>query len=143
LPSVDAPVMIRSVTSDIATLLADAKPYRPTAVVTARKLARPTMWQSDRGATLRAAVGDWELRDGEETSWTIAPATFERSYRRRADGRYEKHELVEAVRLTDHVQVPTREGLSAASPGDWLLRDSSGATWPITDRLFHARYQPA
>ena len=73
--------MIGSVTlTAVAALLARAKPYRPVAVVSTRRLSEPLTWPSDRGATLRAAVGDWELTDAEGARWTIAPATFAPSY---------------------------------------------------------------
>jgi hypothetical protein len=135
--------MIAGVTSaDPAALLADAKPYRPIAVVTARRLTEPLTWLSERGDPLRGAAGDWQLTDADGNQWTIAPATFARSYRRRPDGTYAKHEVVEAVRLAGPALIPTREGPSAANAGDWLLRDATGAVWPITDRLFQARYRP-
>lgn len=129
--------------AELAELFGSARSYRPVSVVTARRLSEPLTWYSERGAELHAAVGDWELVDAAGARWTVAPATFARSYRPRSDGRYEKHEMVQAVRLTEPAQIPTREGLSAANRGDWVLRDSSGAVWPVVDRVFRDRYDPA
>jgi len=128
---------------DFTALLVDAAPYQPTAVVSARRLTEPLTWRSDRGATLHAAAGDWELTASNGDRWTVAPEAFDRSYRQLPDGRYAKHETVHAVQLTRSVQVPTREGTSTASSGDWLLRDANGALWPVPDEVFRTRYRPA
>lgn len=131
------------VATEIAALLERAALYQPTAVVRARRLSSPTAWRTDRNATMQAAAGDWELTDDAGDRWTVASGTFDRSYHRRPDGRYAKHERVEAVRLPRDLQVPTTEGLSAAHAGDWLLRDARGAVWPVPDETFRARYRPA
>lgn len=129
--------------TDVAALLTDAAPYRPTAVVSARQLPEAVEWRSEQGVSLQGAAGDWELTDDDGDRWTVEPAAFARSYRRLPNGRYAKHETVEAVRLTRAVEVSTREGLSAAQTGDWLLRDARGAVWPVPDAVFRARYRPA
>ena len=58
-PGCRAPGQWRSIagvtSADPAALLADAKPYRPIAVVTARRLTEPLTWLSERGD--RAAGG--------------------------------------------------------------------------------------
>jgi len=127
---------------DLDALLAGAARFTPTAVVRARRLDHPLSWRDSRGTTLRAAAGDWELTDPDGARWTISPEAFARSYHRLPDGRFAKHETVEAVRLRRAVEVPTREGPVTAQPGDWLLRDAEGAVWPVPDALFRARYRP-
>jgi len=126
---------------EIAALLEQAAQYRPSTVVSAHRLDAATTWETDRGATLRAEAGDWELTDEQGNRWTVEPATFARSYHRRPDGRYVKHEPVDAVRLTRDLDVPTAEGMSTAHAGDWLLRDARGAVWPVPDDVFRTRYR--
>lgn len=128
---------------EIDALLRDAARYEPTTVAHARQLCEPLIWHNENGATLRAEVGDWELADDDGKRWTVAPDSFSRTYRRLPDGRYVKHEPVDAVRLRAPLAVPTREGSSTAEPGDWLLRDAEGALWPVPDEVFRARYRPA
>ena len=128
--------------TEVDGLFQGAARYRPTAVVTARRLTEPLTWHTEGGATLSAQPGDWELTDADGDRWTVEPAAFARSYRRRPDGRYAKHEFVDAVRVAHGIDVPTTEGPSTARPGDWLLRDAGGAVWPVPDHTFRDRYSP-
>lgn len=122
-------------------MLEHAAPYRPSSVVSATRLPAATSWRTDRGNRMRAEAGDWELTDDHGNRWTVEAEAFARSYHRRPDGRYAKHELVHAVQLTRGVPVTTTEGISAAQAGDWLLRDADGAVWPVPDETFRARYR--
>ena len=98
---------------------------------------------ADRSRQPDASGGrGWELTDDHGNRWTVEAEAFARSYHRRPDGRYAKHELVHAVQLTRGVRVTTTEGISAAQAGDWLLRDAEGAVWPVPDETFRARYRP-
>jgi PGDYG protein len=127
---------------EIAALLDQAQRYQPCTVVSAHRLVAALTWRTDRGAPMRAEPGDWELTDEQGNRWTVEPETFARSYRRQPDGRYAKHELVDAVQLTYPLEVPTTEGVSTARIGDWLLRDAAGAVWPVPDQQFRVRYRP-
>lgn len=128
---------------DASALLAGAARFLPTAVVTAHPLDEPLTWAGPHGSRLSAAAGDWLLRDAAGATWTVAPDTFARTYRRLSDGRYARHEPVRAARLTGPVEVETREGRVTARAGDWLLRDAAGAVWPVPDGQFRERYRPA
>jgi hypothetical protein len=129
--------------AEIDALFRPARRFEPTTVVTARRLTAPQSWHTDAGTPLRAEPGDWELTAPDGDRWTITDNAFTRSYRQRPDGRYGKWEVVEAVRLRRPVEVPTAEGPSSGRPGDWLLRDDTGAVWPVPDRRFRDRYRPA
>jgi hypothetical protein len=39
--------------------------------------------------------------------------------------------------------VATPEGWRTLLHGDWIIRDASGALFPLADRLFGTRYEPA
>lgn len=107
--------------------------------MTAHRLQRDLDWSTARGSRLRAAAGDWLVSNGHG-EWTVVHDVFLRSYRRRADGRWSKHEPVHAVRVTEHVEVPTLEGPAVAEPGDWVLGTASGEMWPVTEEHFRRSY---
>lgn len=125
--------------ADVVGLLRAARTYRSTAVVGAVRLDASRTWHTDRGSELSADPGDWVLTDGA-TEWTVDDAVFRSTYRRRPDGRFEKHGVVRAVRVDRAVAVPTLEGTAAAEAGDWVLSGSSGDLWPVTDVYFRGHY---
>lgn len=109
--------------------------------VHATQLDAPRTWQTDRGDELTGVAGDWLLSDGTN-QWTVADAVFRATYRRRADGRYEKHATILAVRAGAEIAIPTLEGTATAHDGDWIARNPSGECWPITDEVFRRSYLP-
>jgi len=38
--------------------------------------------------------------------------------------------------------IATPEGWRRVLPGDWLVTDATGCTWPMRDELFHGIYEP-
>lgn len=109
--------------------------------VQATQLDAPMSWRTDRGDELTGVTGDWVLTDGSN-QWTVANAVFRATYRRRADGGYEKHATIRAVRAGTEIAVPTLEGTATAHDGDWIARNPSGECWPITDEVFRRSYLP-
>lgn len=41
------------------------------------------------------------------------------------------------------INVPTQLGIQRASQGDWIVKGTNGAFWPIHDDGFHDTYEPA
>ncbi|CAE6700377.1 hypothetical protein R69888_00710 [Paraburkholderia haematera] len=39
--------------------------------------------------------------------------------------------------------IGTPEGWRKVNPGDWILTDGTGNSWPMGDREFRYRYEPA
>jgi hypothetical protein len=72
--------------------------------------------------------------------WTVEADIFARTYRRLPDGRFTKDATVDAVRTEQALDVPTREGVARAEPGDWVLRGVDGELWTVTDDYFRTHY---
>ncbi|MEM5290472.1 hypothetical protein ACFQ3P_40900 [Paraburkholderia sabiae] len=51
------------------------------------------------------------------------------------------HALVE--RRDNRWVMATPEGWREVEPGDWIVTDVSGVAWPMKDRDFRDRYEPA
>lgn len=49
--------------------------------------------------------------------------------------------VVDAVRLTERIEVETLEGIMVGNPGDWLITGVSGEKYPIKDEIFRATYK--
>ncbi len=50
---------------------------------------------------------------------------------------------IEAVRLTDRIEIETREGVMVGEPGDWLITGVEGEKYPCKDSIFRKTYDPA
>jgi hypothetical protein len=52
--------------------------------------------------------------------------------------------LGDLVALGPHATlvVVTPEGLKYAAPGDWVVKDDSGAAFPVEDSVFRNRFEP-
>lgn len=119
---------------------AAAPEFVRTGSVEASQLAEPRRWTTDRGDQLTGRAGDWLLSDTDR-QWTVADAVFRATYRRRDDGRFEKHVAIKAVRAESELTIPTLEGPAIALRGDWIARNPSGECWPITDEVFRRSYR--
>lgn len=78
----------------------------------------------------------------------IAPvhrSIFERTYRRRDDGLYEKNPdiVLRYFTLPYAVIVETLEGAEAAEAGDWIMEGVTGELWPMSARAGERKYTPA
>lgn len=51
--------------------------------------------------------------------------------------------VVEAVQLTERIEIPTLEGVMIGNPGDWLIVGTSGELYPCKPDVFEAVYEPA
>lgn len=70
---------------------------------------------------------------------------FERTYRRRDDGLYEKRTdiLFRYFTLSYPVMVETLEGDELAQPGDWIMEGVTGELWPISSPDAQDKYESA
>lgn len=50
--------------------------------------------------------------------------------------------VVEAVQLTEEVQIETLEGVMTGRPGDWLITGVNGEKYPCKPDIFEATYEP-
>ncbi len=95
---------------------------RQKAVVTAVKLDLETDGFSYRkwGATQRCKAGDWLVSNNGDT-YTVDAETFEETYRQASPGVYEKNAPVWAEQADHAGSIPTKEGSTAYSAGDYLV----------------------
>lgn len=49
---------------------------------------------------------------------------------------------IEAVRLTERIEIQTLEGVMVGNPGDWLITGVKGEQYPCRDDIFRATYEP-
>lgn len=50
--------------------------------------------------------------------------------------------IIEAVRLTQPVEIETLEGKMRGEVGDWLITGVQGEQYPCKDEIFQATYEP-
>jgi hypothetical protein len=69
---------------------------------------------------------------------------FERTYKRRFDGKYEKRRdlVLHYFTLPYAVIVETLEGEKIANAGDWIMRGVLGELYPMTSEIGRSKYEP-
>lgn len=50
---------------------------------------------------------------------------------------------IEAIRLTERLEIKTLEGTMVGEPGDWLITGVKGEQYPCKDDIFRATYVPS
>jgi hypothetical protein len=116
---------------------------RPDQAVTAIQLTldmdglRYRKWGHDQVAK----PGDW-LVDNQGDVYTVAAATFARTYRAAGRG-YVKTTPVWAEQATSPGSVATQEGHTDYAAGDWLVsnQEDGGDGYAIKDEKFRALYE--
>lgn len=48
---------------------------------------------------------------------------------------------IEAVQLTERIEIETLEGVMVGNPGDWLITGVAGEKYPCKDEIFRATYE--
>lgn len=130
--------------SDLVEALQHAPAYvRCGPAVRAARIDAARTWTTERGSTLSAASGDWLVTGVDGRVWSIDDGSFKATYRWLEGDRYVPRGRVRALQLGRAVVVPTREGPARAEPGDWLVADARGASWPIGDDWFRTHYRAA
>jgi hypothetical protein len=96
------------------------------------------------GATLHFRAGAHyivEYGNGDEAP--VECRIFERTYRRRWDGAYEKRPdlIVQYFTLPYAVIVKTLEGDKKAAAGDWIMRGVVGELYPVAPHVAERKYE--
>jgi hypothetical protein len=107
--------------------------------VTAEQRSTPWTWKSDSGDTMRAAVGDWAVREGGKT-WSVRDDIFRATHEEAGDGQWRRKGLVQARPAHPGETINTLEGAAAAAEGDWVVRGSNGEQWPVPGEEFARAY---
>lgn len=114
--------------------------YRRIGVVTARRLQTGTTWRTANGELLQAKAGDWLVFDQSGGERVIANCPFLATHKLLSGDSWERCARVEARRAKRAESVMTLEGPVEALPGDWIVTDESGNTWPVPDSHFRTSY---
>jgi hypothetical protein len=84
-----------------------------------------------------------EQKGGERS--IVSRAVFERTYRARPDGSYEKRPEIEYRYFTLPYEaiIATPEGRQRAAAGDWIMQGVEGELWPLTPDRGAEIYAPS
>lgn len=98
--------------------------------------------ETDRGKLRYHAGKHYIVHYGPGDRAPVRRAIFERTYRRRDDGRYEKRPdiVLRYFTLPYAVAVETLEGVEFAHPGDWIVEGVTGELWPMSARMGEQKY---
>jgi hypothetical protein len=100
--------------------------------------------ETSKGTLHYEAGKHYIVRYGPGDRAPVRRAKFERIYRRRADGLYEKSpDVVRYFTLSFPVMIETLEGAELAHPGDWIMEGIGDELWPISAREAREKYEPA
>lgn len=135
----DDPMPNTLTASDIERLLDNAPSYRSKVLVEAIPVTQDGEWTTTAGNVLRTHAGDWWVVDGNDR-WSVAAHIFEMTYVPVGDGKYRKSAPVKAIPMRQAFVVRTLEGEATGRPGDWLVRNASGESWPSPADTFKQRY---
>ncbi|MBK7822368.1 MAG: hypothetical protein IPJ61_15230 [Tessaracoccus sp.] len=119
--------------------------FRRVGRVRAMRLTAPRSWATARGDELRGEAGDWWVQADDDTDRegrSVTPEAFARTYLHLEGDRYERVSTVHARQVRTREVIPTTEGPSTAEPGDWVITDDVGVTWPVPADGFATLYQP-
>ena len=116
--------------------------FRRTGTVLAERRSEPWEWVTRSGETVKAAAGDWIVRenDGAET-WSVRDDIFRSRYEHIHGDMWRRHGVVTARLARDGEVVDTLEGAVTAADGDWVVRGEQGEQWPVPADQFARRYE--
>lgn len=110
------------------------------------ELARSTgCIETPRGALRYEAGKHYIVHHGPGEREPVRRAMFERLFKRRSDGRFEKRTdvVLRYFTLSYPVLIETSDGAQLAHPGDWIMEAGSDELWPISMRDAYENYEPA
>jgi hypothetical protein len=101
--------------------------------------------ETHRGKLRYQAGKHYIVHYGPGDAAPVRRAIFERTYRRRDDGLYEKSPdiVLRYFTLSYPVIVETLEGPEAAEAGDWIVEGVTGELWPMAARDGAQKYTAA
>lgn len=101
--------------------------------------------RTDQGALKYKAGQHYILTSRHTPTSVVRRDIFERTYRKRILGGYEKRpDVVYRYFTLDHpALVKTAEGPQRAEPGDWIIEGVAGELWPVSAHEAQRKYAPA
>jgi hypothetical protein len=120
--------------------------YERTGAVVATRLTKRASWVAESGEELVSESGDWWVTDEDGANGRgVAPDAFARTYVADPEtpGRYLRVGRVAAHPAVGGEIVHTLEGEEHANPGEWIVVDELGNSWPVPAAQFAAGYRRA
>jgi hypothetical protein len=117
------------------------KRYERKNVVTAEQRGKPWSWITDKGDNMRAAAGDWEVRDGDGRSWSVRDHIFRSTYEHIEGNCWRRIGCVRARPARDGETIETLEGPAVATESDWVVEGSEGEQWVVPYEKFTSNYE--
>lgn len=90
---------------------------------------------------MRGEAGDWLVQSTSAGRRTIAAEEFPRLYEWVIADTFRAVGEVDARHTEDEERVATLEGSVSARPGDWVVTDHCGNSWPVPDSVFRETYE--
>ena len=112
-----------------------------TGEVRAIRLDQDRSWTTTTGSVMRGHAGDWLVTGTDGVLRTVAAVEFAQLYRLVAGDRYRRVGTVTARQAVAREAVATLEGEAVAEPGDWVVTDPRGNSWPVPDAEFRTSYR--
>ena len=121
---------------------ADARSFERVGMVEAKRLSAPLRWAIRSGEQMRGDVGDWRVIDDLGEVRTVTDPEFQASHEPADDGQWRRVGTFRAWRASEPLVVRTKEGISTADRGDWVVEGQSGERWPVKEGQFQRTYRP-
>jgi len=110
-------------------------------IVSAERLNAPLRWTIRSGEQMRGDIGDWRVTDDLGQMRTVTDPEFRASHEPVGDGQWRRVGTFRAWQVSERVMIRTKEGDSAANPGDWVVEGPAGERWPVTNTQFWMTYR--
>jgi hypothetical protein len=121
----------------------NVRPRESATSVTARLADSDGGIDSDRGRLRYRRRRDYIVEHTPGDEAVVERDTFERTYRLRDDGRFQKRTDVtyRYFQLPRAVTVRTEEGLQHADANDWIIEGLNGEIWPVHEEEARKIYE--
>lgn len=90
---------------------------------------------------MRGEVGDWVVESATVGRHTVAAAEFPRLYEWVGGDTFLAIGEVDARQTMEEEHIATLEGSVRTAPGDWVITDDRGNSWPLPDSVFREAYE--
>jgi hypothetical protein len=115
--------------------------YQRTGILTATRHIKPWTWTTASGEKMRARAGDWEVSDGDGSSWSVRDKIFRSGYEHIDGNRWRRTGYYRARPARDGEMIDTLEGPSVATGLTWVVEGTHGERWVVAPDVFAREYE--